>query len=48
MNKSHDLSDKKKSVCHAPLPPVLDEISLDATELARKLKFWQLESFGPT
>jgi hypothetical protein len=51
MNKYHDLSDKKISVCHAPLPPVLDEICLDATELAlkaRKLKFWLLEYFGPT
>jgi hypothetical protein len=30
---------------------VLDEICLDATELAlkaRKLKFWLPESFGPT
>jgi hypothetical protein len=51
MNELHDLSDKKKSVCHAPLPLLLDEICLDATELvlkARKLKFWLLESFGPT
>jgi hypothetical protein len=22
MNNSHDLSDKKNSVCHAPLPPL--------------------------
>jgi hypothetical protein len=51
MNKYHDLSDKIFSVCHAPLPPVLDEICLVATELAlkaRKLKFRLPESFGPT
>jgi hypothetical protein len=51
MNELHDLSDKKNSVCHAPLPPLLHEICLDATELvlkARMLKFWLLESFGPT
>jgi hypothetical protein len=50
MAKKHDLS-KKKSVCHAPLPPVLDEICPDATELAlkaSKLKFWLLESFVST
>jgi hypothetical protein len=29
MNKYHDLSDKICSVCHAPLPPLL-EIYLDA------------------
>jgi hypothetical protein len=43
------LSDEKFSVCHAPLPPLLDEICLDATEVAlkaRKLKFWLPESFG--
>jgi hypothetical protein len=47
MDKKHDLS-KKKSVCHAPL---LDEICLDATEVAlnaRKLKFWLPESFVST
>jgi hypothetical protein len=32
------LSDKKKSVCHAPLPPLLDEIGLDASEVALKLE----------
>jgi hypothetical protein len=45
MNGYHDLSDKFFSVCHAPLPPLLDEISLDATEVTlkvRKLKFWLL------
>jgi hypothetical protein len=48
MAKKHDLSEKKFSVCHAPL---LDEICLDATEVAlkaRKLKFWLSEYFGPT
>jgi hypothetical protein len=25
MSKKHDLSDKKMSVCHAPLPPMLDK-----------------------
>jgi hypothetical protein len=46
MNTFHDFSDKKNSVCHAPLPPLppllplpplpplLDEICLDGTELA--------------
>jgi hypothetical protein len=51
MNKYHDLSDKKISVCHAPLPPVLDKICLDATELtlkARKLKLWLPKSFVST
>jgi hypothetical protein len=54
MNKKHDLSVKKFSVCHAPLPPLsplLDEICLDATEVAlkaRKLKFWQPKSFVST
>jgi hypothetical protein len=51
MAKKHDLSEKKISVCHAPLPPVLDEICLDATEVAlktRKLKFWLPESFVST
>jgi hypothetical protein len=46
--KKHDLSEKKFSVCHAPL---LDEICLDATEVAlgaRKLKFWLPESFVST
>jgi hypothetical protein len=48
MAKKHDLSEKKISVCHAPLPPVLDEICLDATDVAlefRKLKFRLPESF---
>jgi hypothetical protein len=39
MNKQHDFSDKKNSVCHVPLPPLLsllDEICLDATEVALK------------
>jgi hypothetical protein len=47
MAKKLDLSEKKNSVCHAPL---LDEICLDATEAtlkARKLKFGLPESFGP-
>jgi hypothetical protein len=51
MAKKHDLSEKKFSVCHAPLPPLLAEICLDAAEVAlkaRKLKFWLPESFGPT
>jgi hypothetical protein len=54
MNKKQDLSDKKISVCHAPLPPLpplLDEICLDTTEVAlkaRKLKFWLPESFVST
>jgi hypothetical protein len=36
----HDLSEKKISVCHAPL---LDEICLDTSSVpmkARKMKFW--------
>jgi hypothetical protein len=47
MAKKHDLSEKK-SVCHAPL---LDEICLDAIEVAlkaKKLKFWLPESFVST
>jgi hypothetical protein len=51
MAKKHDLSEKKNSVRHAPLPPVLDGICLDATEVAlkaRRLKFWLPESFVST
>jgi hypothetical protein len=51
MAKKHDLSEKKFFVCHAPLPLVLDEICLDATEVAlkaRKLKFWLPEFFVST
>jgi hypothetical protein len=47
MTKKHDLSEKKISVCRAPL----DEICLNATEVAlkaRKLKFWRPESFVST
>jgi hypothetical protein len=48
MAKKHDLNEKKNSGCHAPL---LDEIYLDATEVALKaikLKFWLSDYFGPT
>jgi hypothetical protein len=48
MAKKHDMSEKKISVFHAPL---LDEICLDASEVAlkaRTLKFWLPEYFGPT
>jgi hypothetical protein len=51
MAKKHDLSEKKFSVCHAPLPPLLDAICRDATEVslkARKLKFWMQDSFVST
>jgi hypothetical protein len=43
MAKKHDLSEQKISVCHAPLPPLLDEICLDTSSVpmkAKKLKFW--------
>jgi hypothetical protein len=43
MAKKHDLSEKNFSVCHAPLPPLLDEICLDTSSVsmkAKKLKFW--------
>ena len=50
--KKHDLSEKKISVCHAPLPvPLLDEIwdaRIPAPSKARMLKFWLPESFWPT
>jgi hypothetical protein len=51
MAKKPDLTEKMFSVCHASLPPVLDEICFDATEVAlkaRKLKFWLPESFEST
>jgi hypothetical protein len=52
MNKQHDLSDKKKSVRHAPAVAVaVRKICTSTTGLAlsaRKLKFWLPESFGPT
>jgi hypothetical protein len=41
MAKKRDLSEKQISVCHAPLPPsppLLDEICLDATEVALKAR----------
>jgi hypothetical protein len=51
MAKKHDLSDKKISVCHAPLAVGVRKIYTSPTGLAlsaRRLKFWLPESFGPT
>jgi hypothetical protein len=58
MAKNHDLSDKKNSVCHAPLPlpltlplPPFAKICTtpSASPLqARKLKFWLPQYFEPT
>jgi hypothetical protein len=46
MAKKYDLSDKKISVCHAPLPYAKFVLHLALS--ARKLKFWLPESFGLT
>jgi hypothetical protein len=51
MAKKHDLSEKKFSVCHAPLPLPFAYIFATPTASplkARKLKFWLPEFFGPT
>jgi hypothetical protein len=48
MAKKHNLSDKKNSVCHAPLPFAYIFATPKASLKARKLKCWLPQSFGPT